>query len=204
MTRSTGRSELDRHRNTDEAAVRDLRRRVAAAGVQFVHFQAVTMTGRVVGKAVPATHLARTVEIGVQGLPATLVDMRSTADGTPAGRLRGRRVHRWTRSGHLRRLAVGHPHRTVLLPPVRTGAPARRHRRPAARHGRPRHLLRRHAAFTARTGLHLRSGCEPEATWSGPNPDEAPWHRSPAHHFDSMEDTGRSANAWSPTDWFWA
>ncbi|MER6984936.1 glutamine synthetase family protein, partial [Streptomyces carpinensis] len=49
-------------------------------------------------------------------------------------------------------------------------------------------LLRLHADFTERTGLQLRTGCEPEMTWSGPGLDARfrPGS-SPAYHVDHLE-----------------
>ena len=49
-------------------------------------------------------------------------------------------------------------------------------------------LKRLHGEFTSRTGLELRTGCEPEMTWQGPDlkavfrPES-----SPAYHIDHLE-----------------
>ena len=50
------------------------------------------------------------------------------------------------------------------------------------------HFRRMHAEFTEATGLHLRSGCEPEMTWTGPGlaADVRPGG-SPAYHVDHLE-----------------
>jgi glutamine synthetase len=55
--------------------------------------------------------------------------------------------------------------------------------------GDPRgNLIRVHEAFTAKTGLELRSGCEPEMTWTGPGL-EAKFRpgSSPAYHVEHLE-----------------
>ena len=50
--------------NADAAL--DLLRRIADAGVEHVYYQFVTLNGRVMAKVVPARHLARNLERGVQ------------------------------------------------------------------------------------------------------------------------------------------
>ncbi|GCD97737.1 glutamine synthetase family protein [Embleya hyalina] len=190
MTDRTDCSELDRHRelNTDETAVRKLRDLVTEARVEFVHCQAVTLTGRVVGKVVPAAHLTRTIETGVRAHRAILADMRTDVNGTLLGG--GCEAREYTAMPDLDTFAVlpwdtragrffCRLYEPAHLPDGVGGGPLATDVRG--------NLRRRHTAFTARTGLELRSGCEPEASWSGPHLDAARPPISPIHHIDSMD-----------------
>ncbi|PRX96639.1 glutamine synthetase family protein [Allonocardiopsis opalescens] len=188
---TTGRTPLDEHRelNTDGTAAAGLCERAAEAGVEYVHFQTVTLTGRLVGKTVPARQLRRGLETGVQMFRSVLADLRTDAAGAPLGG--GEDAAEFTAMPDLDTFAVlpWDPRSAWFL--CRLYEPGHR---PDGVGGRPlatdaRGALRRlHADFTARTGLELRSGCEPEATWSGPGLERPEGHRvSPAFDCAAMD-----------------
>ena len=59
---------LDTHRqaNATSAQLAEVLTTIAERGVEFVYFQAITITGRVVGKVAPAKHFERLAVKGVQ------------------------------------------------------------------------------------------------------------------------------------------
>ncbi len=74
---------LDAHRqanagSTDLAAASAT---IADRGVEFVYFQAVTITGRVVGKVVPARHFERLAVKGVQQHQTAIANLQGTREG---------------------------------------------------------------------------------------------------------------------------
>lgn len=171
MTITATRTELDKHRdlNSDASAVKSVKARIADSGVEYLYYQIVTLTGRVVGKVVPARHLMRNVENGVQAHPGVVADLQVDDSGAMLG---------------------GSPERgeCVVLPDLdsfgvlpwdhRTGfffcrmyepghAPGDAGGRPVPTDVRG-NLRRVHASFTQRTGLEMRSGVEPEVTWEVP------------------------------------
>ncbi|MFE9093100.1 glutamine synthetase family protein [Streptomyces sp. NPDC007264] len=190
ITTTPAATALDRHRerNTDQAALDAIRKRIDEAGVQYLYYQAVTITGRVVGKVVPARHLARNAERGVQLHRTAVSDLQTDRAGNLLGG--GAEAAEFTAVPDLDTFAVlpwdsstGRFFCRLYEPDHRPEAGGR----PLATDVRG-NLLRRHAAFTARTGLELRSGCEPEMTWSGPGLDARfrPGS-SPAYHVDHLE-----------------
>ena len=46
--------------------VRDVRRKINALGITYIYYQFISVTGRVVGKGIPADHWERTAERGFQ------------------------------------------------------------------------------------------------------------------------------------------
>ncbi|MGW7411242.1 glutamine synthetase family protein [Streptomyces sp. NPDC054863] len=185
------RAELDKHRerNTDRAALDAVRAQLVEAGVEFLYYQTVTLTGRVIGKAVPVGHLARNAEAGVQLHRTGLADLQTRQDGTLLGG--GCAAAEFTAVPELDTLAVLPWDTRVARFFCRLYEPDHA---PAEIAGRPLptdvrgNLARVHAAFTARTGLELRSGCEPEMSWTGPGLEarNRP-HTSPAYHIDHLE-----------------
>lgn len=78
---------LDEHkeRNTDDGAARDLAARVEQSGVEFIYYQTVSLTGRVVGKVVPARHLRRNLENGVNLHRTAMSDLQVDRFGALLG-----------------------------------------------------------------------------------------------------------------------
>ncbi|MDH6125041.1 glutamine synthetase [Kitasatospora sp. GP82] len=185
------RSELDGHRerNTDQAAVGAVREQLAAAEVEYIYYQTVTLTGRVIGKVVPAGHLARIAERGVQLHRTGLSDLQTDRDGTLLGG--GCEAAEVTALPDLDTFAVlpwdtrvGRFFCRLYEPDHRPDGTAGRALPTDVR----ANLARVHARFTARTGLELRSGCEPEMSWTGLDlePRNRP-NTSPAYHIDHLE-----------------
>ena len=54
-------------------------------GVEYIYYQGVTITGRVIGKVVPARHLARNAEKGVQLHRTAAADLQTTREGQLLG-----------------------------------------------------------------------------------------------------------------------
>ena len=181
---------LDNHRqlnafSPDLTAALEL---IADRGVQFVYFQAITITGRVIGKVAPAAHFQRLAIKGVQQHQTAIANLQGTREGTLlAG---GVNAPEYTAIPDLETFAV--------LPWDTSFA------RVFCRLYQPDHLadgagaelacdsrglLRRvHAGFTDRTGLQMRTGCEPEMTWQGE--DLRAQFRpgsSPAYHIEHLE-----------------
>ncbi len=181
---------LEQHReaNSDAGALAAIRERIEASGVEFIYYQGVTITGRVIGKVVPARHLARNADKGVQLHRTAAADLQTTRDGQLLGG--GVEAAEFTMLPDLATFAV--------LPwDTRVGRFFCRLYEPghlAEGGGAPYagdvrgNLIRVHEAFTAKTGLELRSGCEPEMTWTGPGL-EAKFHpgSSPAYHVEHLE-----------------
>jgi glutamine synthetase len=181
---------LDQHReaNTALAAVDEIAATIESSGVEFVYYQGVTITGRVIGKVVPARHLRRNLERGVNLHRTAISDLQSDR----AGALLGGGVHaaEFTAMPDLDTFTVLPWDTTVArflcqiyepdhLPSVggqRLDTDSRGN------------LKRVHADFTARTGLHMRSGCEPEMTWKGPGIEvRFAAGSSPAYHVENLE-----------------
>ncbi|MFF0447897.1 glutamine synthetase family protein [Streptomyces sp. NPDC004609] len=176
---------LDRHRerNADQDAVDAVQKRIADAGVEYVYYQSVTVNGRVIGKVVPAVHLLRNLEKGVQMHRTVLADFQVDRAGNLLGG--GTQAAEFTAVPDLDTFAVLPWDTGVGRFFCRLYEPEHRAEiggRPLATDVRG-NLIRLHAEFTARTGLELRSGCEPEMTWTGPGlevrhrPDDSPAYR---------------------------
>ncbi|CAL9369578.1 Glutamate--methylamine ligase [Nocardiopsis dassonvillei] len=180
---------LDEHRklNTEFTAVEELEKRIGESGVEHIHYQTATVSGRVVGKTVPVRHLKRSLETGVQLIRTVLADLRTDGAGIPLGG--GENAREFVAVPDLDTFAVL-PWDTAsarflcrLYEPEH--GPEETAGRPLPTDARG-NLLRLHAGFTARTGLEMRSGCELESTWGGAG-EEAESRVSPAFHADSLE-----------------
>lgn len=181
---------LDAHRQTNASSplLADVLETIADRGVEFVYFQAITITGRVVGKVAPARHFERLAVKGVQQHQTAIANLQGTREGVLlAG---GVNAPEYTAIPDLDTFAV--------LPWDTSFA------RVFCRLYEPDHLAvdagielacdsrallqRAHAGFTDRTGLELRTGCEPEMTWQGEGL-EAQFRpgSSPAYHIEHLE-----------------
>lgn len=185
---STTALDLHREANSAPGALDAALAAISDHGVEFVYFQAVTITARVVGKVVPADQFARLATRGVMQHRTAVANLQSTREGVLLGG--GVGAAEYCAVPDLDTFAVlPWDHKTarvfcslyepdhVLTDP---GAPFA---------GDTRGLMKRvHADFTARTGLELRTGTEPEMTWEGPGftttsrPDS-----SPAYHIEHLE-----------------
>ena len=181
---------LDQHReaNADPDRVAEIARAIETSGVEFVYYQGVTITGRVIGKVVPAKHLRRNLERGVQLHRTAISDLQSDR----AGNLLGGGVHaaEFTAMPDLDTFAVLPWDTTVARFFTRIYEPDHLPEVGGRRLATDsRGVLHRvHADFTARTGLVMKSGTEPEMTWTGPGTTVrfAPGS-SPAYHVENLE-----------------
>ncbi len=169
-------SDLERFVDGDgrAEAVDEVARRIQAEGITYVYFQFVSVTGRVMGKGIPAAHWASVATKGFQlvyGATANLFIDRH-----------GQYIGYGPESSEL-----------VGLPDVETFCPLPWDPKVARVfctlfRGREEvndpggfltsdcrgNLRRLHRRFTADTGLTLRVGCEPEMMWLKTNPDGTP------------------------------
>lgn len=181
---------LDQHREANAAAaqVDEIARTIESSGVEFVYYQGVTVTGRVIGKVVPAKHLRRNLDRGVNLHRTAISDLQSDR----AGNLLGGGVHaaEFTAMPDLDTFAVLPWDTTVARFFTQIYEPEHLPEVGGQRLATDsRGVMKRvHAEFTASTGLHMRSGCEPEMTWKGPGLEVhfAPGS-SPAYHVENLE-----------------
>ncbi|MEW2357378.1 glutamine synthetase family protein [Spirillospora sp. NPDC029432] len=179
---------LDEHRQRNAAASADLLARVEESGVEFLYYQTVSLTGRVVGKVVPARHLARNLERGVNLHRTAMSDLQVDRFGNLLGG--GTEAAEFTAMPDPETFAVLPWDTTVGRFFCRVYEPAHRAGvggEALATDGRT-HLRRAHEAFTEATGLRLRSGCEPEMTWTGPGMEvHVKPGSSSSYHIDCLE-----------------
>jgi glutamine synthetase len=181
---------LDAHRarNADPDAIARVEELIRSHGVEFIYYQAVTLTGRVIAKVVPAVHLRRNLQRGILLHRTAITDLQTTRAGVLLGG--GATAPEFNALPDLDTFAVlpwdesvGRFFCTLYEPehvPVVGGSEFA---------GDARGLLARaHRDFEADTGLHLRSGCEPEMTWAGPIvEDDTRPGASPAYHLAKLE-----------------
>ncbi len=181
---------IHRERNLDPGTVAGLEERIGDAKVEFVYYQFVSINGRVLTKVVPAGHLRRSLEKGVNFHGSAISDLTSDRHGNLLGG--GLVAEEFT--------ALPDPETFQVLPWDTTVGRflCRLYRRSdsAEAPGEPlatdvRGLLSRaHEGFEARTGFELRSGCEPEMSWLGDAIDvRSRPGVSPAYHAGSLERT---------------
>ncbi len=166
----------------------DITARVRDSNVEYIYYQFVTLSGRVMAKVVPARHLERNLEKGVQFHGSAITDLVSDRHGNLIAS--GPDAEEF--------LALPDPSTFAVLPwAPNTGrflCNLHRRRDSAVDPGAPlgtcvRTTLRTaHERFTAETGLELRSGCEPEMSWFGEEiePVTIP-NGSPAYHVGALE-----------------
>ncbi|MFN8193433.1 MAG: glutamine synthetase family protein [Nocardioidaceae bacterium] len=181
---------LDTHReeNATSDDLQSVLSTIKEQGVEFVYYQSVTITGRVVGKVLPARHFERLAAKGIQQHRTAAANLQATREGELMGG--GVNAAEYTAVPDLDTFAVLPWDTRMARVFCRLYEPD--HLAEGA--GAPyacdsRGLLHRvHAGFTARTGLELRSGTEPEMTWRGPGL-EATFRpeSSPAYHIEHLE-----------------
>lgn len=185
-----GTTALDLHREVNSApgALDAALAAIEEYGVEFVYFQAVTITARVVGKVIPADQFARLATRGVMQHRTAVANLQTTREGVLLGGGVGAAeycavpdldtfsVLPWDHKTARVFCSLYEPDHVLTDP----GAPMATDTRGL--------MKRLHADFTARTGLELRTGTEPEMTWEGPGftttsrPDA-----SPSYHIEHLE-----------------
>lgn len=163
--------EEHRARNLDSAEVARLEDIIARSGVKYIYYQFISINGRVLAKVVPAVHLRRNLEKGVQFHGTAIADLTTDRNGVLMGG--GAQAEEFTILPDTDTFAVlpwdneiGRFFCRVYRRADRVIDPGTPH--PLDSRGL---LLRTHEAFTARTGLELRSGTEPEMSWIGEGVD---------------------------------
>ncbi len=186
----TDREAFAQHResNLEAGVIADLEQRINAAGVEYIYYMLPTIGAKVVAKMVPARHLRRNLEKGISLHRTAMADLQSDRMGNLIGG--GIGAHEM--------VALPDPETFAVLPWDTSVA------RMFCRAYEPPHLpevggqplatdsrgllMRAHAEFTARTGLEVRSGCEPEMSWVGPGLDVIKKEgASPAYQVENLE-----------------
>lgn len=181
---------LDMHieKNTNEQLYLDLKHKIKESGVEFIYYVLITISGRVVTKAVPAKHLLRNLEKGIQLHRSAISDLQTTTDGiyigggvqspeiTAVPDPETFQILPWDRSMGLFFCSVYEP---AYLPEV--GG--------SVFYADIRARLKQvHQEFKDRTGYILKSGCEPEMSWIGKDIEvKTRPGSSPAYHMGSFE-----------------
>jgi glutamine synthetase len=170
------RSDLERFvdQKGREAAVRDVRRQIDEAGVEYMYYQFVSVTGRIMGKGVPADQWERMATNGFQLVYGSTANLFTDRKGNYIG------------YGPEARELVGipEPESFCVLPwDTRTGrvfCTLFRGREEEEDGGAyltsdcRGNLKRIHEKFEKESGLHLRVGTEPEMMWLKVNADGSP------------------------------
>ncbi len=158
-----------RRQQVDEVA-----RRIEADGITYLYFQFVSVTGRVMGKGIPAAHWSSVAEKGFQLVYGATANLFVDRHGDYIG------------YGPEAAELVGLPDVETFQPLPWDPKVARvfctlfRGREEVEDPGGyltsdcRGNLRRLHEQFTAETGLTLRVGCEPEMMWLKTNPDGTP------------------------------
>ena len=148
-----------------EAQVAEVKRRIDAEGVTYIYYQFVSVTGRIMGKGIPAPHWERIAHNGFQLVYGSTANLFIDRKGDYIG------------YGPEARELVGipDPETFCVLPwdtkVARVFCTLFRGREEEVDGGAyltsdcRGNLKRIHDQFTAETGLHLRAGCEPEMMW---------------------------------------
>jgi len=183
-------SALDRHKeqNSQSAAVEAISARIREAGVQYLYYSSVTVSGRVLAKVVPAKHLLRNLEQGINCHRTAISDLQASREGVLLGG--GAQAAEFTAMPDIDSFNVLPWDTSVGSFFCRLYEPEHIH----AIGGQPlatdcRGLLyRAHQGFTDDSGLVLKTGCEPEMSWLG---DKLEVHvrpgASPSYHMGNLE-----------------
>jgi len=146
-------------------AIREVSRRIEAEGITYIYYQFVSVTGRIMGKGVPAPHWEKVARSGFQLVYGSTANLFIDRNGDYIGY--------GAEAGEL----VGLPDVETFCPLPWDPKVARvfctlfRSREERENPGAfldsdcRGNLKRIHAAFEADTGMHLRVGCEPEMMW---------------------------------------
>lgn len=181
---------LDQHkeRNLSSGAAQDIAARIRDTGVEYLYYQSVTLSGRVLAKVVPAKHLMRNLEKGVNFHRTAISDLQSSREGVLLGG--GAQAAEFTSMPDLDTFNVLPWDKSVGSFFCRQYEPE--HIREIG--GSPlatdcRGLLySTHDNFIDSTGLRLKTGCEPEMSWLG---EKLEVHvrpgASPAYHLGNLE-----------------
>ena len=157
-----------------DKAIQEVRKQIDAAGVEYMYYQFVSVTGRIMGKGIPAAHWENIVNKGFQLVYGSTANLFVDRQGNYIG------------YGPEARELVGIPEpETFCVFPwdnktARVFCTLFRGREEEVDGGAyltsdcRGNLKRLHGQFTEETGLQLRAGCEPEMMWLKLGPDGKP------------------------------
>ena len=170
--------------------IRQVRQAIDATGVEYIYYQYISITGRIMGKGVPADHWESVAGRGIQTWIGGLTNVTADRSGNLIGF--GPNTHEL--------LALPDPETFCQLPwDKRLGrvfCTVFHMREDKANPGGfmtadgRGNLRRLHAAFQAKHGLHMRHGCEPEMMWLHKGADGGHAHgpsKPYAYHVDQFE-----------------
>ena len=157
-----------------EEQVREIEKRIEAEGIQYLYCQFISVTGRIMGKGIPAAHFGTIARKGFQLVYGSTANLFIDRHGEYIG------------YGPEARELVGiaAPETFMRLPwdpkTARVWCTLFRGREEEVDGGAfltadcRGNLKRIHAEFEAKHGLHLRAGCEPEMMWLKTDDNGAP------------------------------
>ena len=175
-------------KNLEPATIAELKKKIEDSGVKYMYYMIPTLGGRTVAKVVPAKHFERNLKKGIAFHRTALSDLQTSREGELIGGGVAAREF-W---------ALPEPDTFTVLPwdPEVARVFCTAYEPPHLNEvgGRLMPLDSRalfkaaHAGFTERTGLHMRSGLEPEMTWAGPGTEvNAKEDQSPAYQVENLE-----------------
>ncbi|MFT2793641.1 glutamine synthetase family protein [Serratia sp. T13T92] len=181
---------LDLHRefNTNSQASQGLAKRIKDASVEYLYYQVVTLSGRVIAKVVPAKYLLRNLENGVQFHRTAVSDLQTSRTGELLGG--GAQAAEFTAIPDIDSFNVLPWDKSIGSFFCRMYEPDHRLENGGAPLGTDArgHLIRTHEAFIKETGFRMKSGCEPEMTWFGEKLEvQVRPGASPAYHMGNLE-----------------
>jgi glutamine synthetase len=154
--------------------VKEVRKKIDAEGVTYVYYQFISVTGRIMGKGVPAPHWETIAEKGFQLVYGSTANLFTDRHGGYIGY----GPEAWELVG------IPEPETFRVLPwdnrVARVWCTCFRNREDREGPGAfltsdcRGNLRRIQEEFEGRTGMHLRAGMEPEMMWLRLNPDGTP------------------------------
>jgi glutamine synthetase len=171
-------------------AVREVREKINKLGITYIYYQFISVTGRIVGKGIPADHWERTAEKGFQlvyGATANLFIDRH-----------GQYIGYGPEASEL--IGIPDPETFMQLPwdkrVARVFCTCFRNREEDSKGGGflssdcRGNLRRHHAEFQKKHNMQLRMGCEPEMMWLKKGEDGKPaggFSKPYCYHIDQFE-----------------
>ncbi|MCX6391432.1 MAG: glutamine synthetase family protein [Actinobacteria bacterium] len=179
---------LTTHREANANAADDLAARIKQANVEFIYYQFVSINGRVLAKVVPAAHLKRSLDKGVQFHGSAIADVAADRHGELFGGGIAAEEFAVMPDADSFQVLPWEPSVGRFLCSLYRRDDS--HRDPGAPLSTDvRGVMRRAIdGLEERTGYELRSGTEPEVTWKGEGYD--PVARpgvSTAYHAGTLE-----------------
>lgn len=180
-------SALSDHQERNSVVPEQIREAVDA-GVEHIYYQFATLSGKIMAKVVPAAQLARNLENGMVMHRSAVADYQISVDdeligGGPAASefqalpdMDTFAVLPWDTTCARFLCSIYEPEHRAAVGGAPFGGDARGH------------LRRTHAEFRDRTGLELRTGCEPEMTWLGAGLEVTSRPgQNPSYEFEQLE-----------------